>query len=193
MDIFIAIHGFTLLIISTLLYQDNAAGKRRHLVVRSQSQDRFRWIYLFIKIAVPFGLLSVLFRNVTPQLLILFENIALQITGIVCSTLGILIFIWAKRTLGKNYSPCFDVRLPQRIVVEGPYAYVRHPIYTANLFVLGGLSLSTGSLFLIASFALTLAYYLKSAKVEERELLINFPSYAELIHRTGRFFPKFVR
>jgi protein-S-isoprenylcysteine O-methyltransferase Ste14 len=49
---------------------------------------------------------------------------------------GVWMVVAARRALGKQWS--YDARLVEghRLVVEGPYAYVRHPIYSAMLGML---------------------------------------------------------
>jgi len=46
---------------------------------------------------------------------------------------AVAIFVWAKRTLKREWS--FSARLvdDHRLVTTGPYAYVRHPIYVSLL------------------------------------------------------------
>ncbi|WP_442905501.1 methyltransferase family protein [Kaistella sp.] len=70
------------------------------------------------------------------------------------------------------------------------YRWVRHPIYTGIILVVFGYAAGTGSVHkLIIAFGLLLLFYLKST-YEEKQLLKQYPTYADYRRRTGRFFPK---
>lgn len=96
---------------------------------------------------------------------------------------------WAKRTLGDSYSPCYASVLPARLIATGPYGWVRHPLYSANLFALFGLALATTSAVLFVAFAVVAAFYFRAAGREERTLTIELPGYRAYRARTGRFIP----
>ena len=72
---------------------------------------------------------------------------------------------------------------------NGPYAHLRHPIYTANLVLLLGFFIATGSLWLLINCGVLFAYYRRAAMYEETALMGQFPDYSEYVSRTGRFFP----
>jgi protein-S-isoprenylcysteine O-methyltransferase Ste14 len=59
------------------------------------------------------------------------------------ATASVWMVVAARRVLGKQWS--YEARLVEghRLVVEGPYSHVRHPIYTAML----GMLLATGFTF----------------------------------------------
>lgn len=98
-------------------------------------------------------------------------------------------FIFAKRTLGKNYSPCFDPYVPQRLVCGGFYRYVRHPIYTLNVLSLVSLFISTGTVWIGLNALVLTAYYIASARIEEKVLQDVFPEYETYAQETKRFIP----
>jgi protein-S-isoprenylcysteine O-methyltransferase Ste14 len=76
------------------------------------------------------------------------------------------------------------------VIDAGPYAFVRHPMYTSALFLLVGLPLLLGSwLGLIISGALVLALAWRAVH-EERTLLAELPGYEAYIARVRyRFIP----
>ena len=81
------------------------------------------------------------------------------------------------------------MHLPHAIVQTGPYRRVRHPVYTANLLLLGGIALATGSLWMVLDLVVLAVFYLRSAVLEERALRQEHPDYAGYMLRTGRFLP----
>jgi protein-S-isoprenylcysteine O-methyltransferase Ste14 len=88
-----------------------------------------------------------------------------------------------------NFSVMPEPRATARLVTTGPYAYVRHPMYTAVM--LASLALAAGwntPLHWIALVALVVVLWVKAAR-EERLLAARFPGYAAYAARTPRFLP----
>jgi protein-S-isoprenylcysteine O-methyltransferase Ste14 len=114
----------------------------------------------------------------------------LSLSGSVLTLTSLVIFLHAKRILGHAYSPCFDSFVPQRLVMVGIYRYVRHPIYTANLALLTGIFLTSGSLWVAFNVILLLPFYFSSSRAEEGALQNRFSEYASYAARTGGFLPR---
>ena len=93
--------------------------------------------------------------------------------GVGITTVGILLFVHSKMTLGRNYSPCFDSYLPHCLTTTGVYGYVRHPIYVSNLLLLLGAFIMSGSAWIIVNLFLAGAFYYSAAIQEERDLCIH--------------------
>lgn len=159
----------------------------------THSEDRgfgfYRWIDLYLKIST---LLVVVAALVSSHWLLfsLYNQPILAYLGLVTAAAGLGLFLWSMRCLGKQFSPCNRARRPEKIVSHGPYRWVRHPIYTANLLLLAGLFLLTASAWLLLNFAILNACYQWSARREEQHLRQHFPEYQAYYQRTGRFLPK---
>jgi protein-S-isoprenylcysteine O-methyltransferase Ste14 len=107
---------------------------------------------------------------------------------------NIPLLAWIHRTLGKQYSACLRIKESHSLITVGPYARVRHPMYTVlNGFSLG-ISLATAN-FLIICFAILLIILCPFiARKEEQMMLQEFgDEYREYMKRSGRFFPKISR
>jgi protein-S-isoprenylcysteine O-methyltransferase Ste14 len=73
----------------------------------------------------------------------------LEIVGLLKYAIGFLLMAWALITLGRNYQLGGGVpRSEDKMVMDGPYKLVRHPMYTAAL------GISFGLVCLIQSWAL---------------------------------------
>lgn len=114
-------------------------------------------------------------------------------TGIVVSTGGAALLVWSKASLGSGYSPCFDSWVPHQLVNAGPYRRIRHPMYTGNFLMLGGLTLVSASCWQLLCFSVVLVYFVASAYSEERSLKRHLPQYAKYVEKTGAFVPRISR
>lgn len=149
----------------------------------------FRAVYHWIRYStVAIGIAAVGWRH--PALLQFHHTPVLLHLGLAIAVAGFVVFAAAKHTLGRQYSPCFDAYLPTDLVRRGPYRFVRHPIYTANLTTMAGLTLAAGSLWLLANTLLLTIYYWHTARVEERALIAEVDGYLAYTRTTGRFLPR---
>ncbi|OLC56388.1 MAG: hypothetical protein AUH85_06610 [Chloroflexi bacterium 13_1_40CM_4_68_4] len=59
--------------------------------------------------------------------------------GLVLMLGGIVVVAWAYATMGEFWSGAISAREDHRVIVAGPFAFVRHPVYAAYLLgVIGG-------------------------------------------------------
>ena len=77
------------------------------------------------------------------------------------------------------------------ILTEGPYRFVRHPIYLSYSLAWSAAPVATHNVFLALTAAVMIGCYLISARAEERMLLSGprGPEYAEWQRRTWRVIP----
>lgn len=103
--------------------------------------------------------------------------------------IGIGVAIWARLVLGRNWSPRPSRKEEHELVTGGPYAFVRHPIYTGMLLAMFGSAL-TGSFFALGIFILAGVVFLARIPREERIMLDLFPTEYPLYQaRTKRLIP----
>ena len=111
------------------------------------------------------------------------------IVGTALCTLGIALAIWARRHLGRNWGMPMSRKEEPELVTTGPYAVLRHPIYTGILVALLG-SMIGESPFWLLPLLLFGAYFFYSARREEGIMLQQFPQqYAAYMKRTKMLVP----
>ncbi len=98
---------------------------------------------------------------------------------------------WTQVALGKEWSPQLQLRERHRLVTTGPYARVRHPLYTAMIGYGTSLALVTAN-WVFVVFAITAIAGLFARVPQEEQMMIKEfgEKYRVYMQRTGRFFPK---
>ena len=105
------------------------------------------------------------------------------------TALGTIFGIWARVHLGRNWSSAPAVKEGHELVTSGPYAYVRHPIYTGIILAAFGFAL-TGALFGVGVLVIACVMFLRRIGKEERIMLELFPdAYPAYQARTKRLIP----
>ncbi|HWA89682.1 MAG TPA: isoprenylcysteine carboxylmethyltransferase family protein [Rhizomicrobium sp.] len=96
--------------------------------------------------------------------------VAVQWAMVALASLGFVFCWWARLHLGALWSGRITRKEGHKVVDTGPYALVRHPIYTGLLT--GGLAtmILRGSVHVILGFVLLVVGYWMKARLEERFL-----------------------
>jgi protein-S-isoprenylcysteine O-methyltransferase Ste14 len=88
---------------------------------------------------------------------------------------GLAFMVWARRTLGRNWSGRVTLKENHELIRGGPYRLVRHPIYTGLLVATAGTALAFGQWRDVIALALITVAVLHKMRVEERFMLDSFP------------------
>jgi protein-S-isoprenylcysteine O-methyltransferase Ste14 len=96
-------------------------------------------------------------------------------TGLALFVLGLALAVWARVYLGRNWGMPMSRRAEPELVTTGPYARVRHPIYTGIILGMVGTAIAVNPYWLVAVAVLG-GYFLFSAVVEERTMAKLFPA-----------------
>lgn len=96
---------------------------------------------------------------------------------------GALVIAKAGRALGAGLTPFPKPADKGELVDQGPYAVVRHPVYSGGILFASGISLALSPWALVGTAVLAVVWALK-ASVEERFLLERYPTYEEYCTRT---------
>ena len=112
-------------------------------------------------------------------------------SGVIIALAGFGLLQWSQNSLGKNWSDSPHLMDGHRMVLNGPYQWVRHPIYSSFLLILGSTFLVSANWFIGGSWIMMMALDI-SARIDfEEELLISRygDQYRDYMTRTGRIFP----
>ena len=119
------------------------------------------------------------------------RNAWMESIGVGLMLLGSILFVWARRTLGRHYSGHVSVKKEQELVQSGPYRIIRHPAYAGYLLMALGLAMGYSSVFGFASILfMFLPAVVYRIRVEDRMLAKHFGTqFEEYIRRTKRLLP----
>jgi protein-S-isoprenylcysteine O-methyltransferase Ste14 len=99
---------------------------------------------------------------------ILPRTLATYWSGVTLVFLGLAFAVWARRHIGSNWSGTVTVKENHALVCTGPYAWVRHPIYTGLLAAILGTAIARGELRGVWALALCTAAFVSKLRTEER-------------------------
>jgi protein-S-isoprenylcysteine O-methyltransferase len=113
------------------------------------------------------------------------------IVGVGIGSAGLMLRLWAIRTLGSFFTSTVQVQPEQPVMSDGPYRLLRHPSYTGSLLTALGTAVAFGSPAGVALVCtLALPAYLYRIRIEERALLAALGvAYAEYRSRTWGLLP----
>lgn len=94
--------------------------------------------------------------------------------GLVLTFLGAAFAIWARLQLGGNWSGTVTVKQDHTLIRSGPYALVRHPIYTGFLLAVLGVAVIVGEYRCLLGLAVLFLCFLLKSSMEERFMLEQF-------------------
>jgi len=111
--------------------------------------------------------------------------------GLLFTALGVALAIWARLSLGNNWSGTVTLKDQHELVGSGPYRRIRHPIYTGLLLAALGSAMIKGHLHGWLGFLVLLLTFYFKARREERFLHDEFGAgFDEHARRTGMFLPR---
>lgn len=90
---------------------------------------------------------------------------------------GLLLMLWALWSLGSSFSVAPAAR---KLIMEGPYRYLRHPMYAGEIFSLLGFCIGsalTWNWIVLIIFALSIGYRIS----HEEKLLKRYSIYAHFV------------
>ena len=103
---------------------------------------------------------------------------------------GLLFAVWARRHLGRNWSNAVTIKQGHELITTGPYAWVRHPIYTGILAGFLGTAIALSQVRGIIGFVLIFLVLWAKLRIEEEWMRSQFgETYATYAHQTAALVP----
>jgi protein-S-isoprenylcysteine O-methyltransferase Ste14 len=171
------------------------AGYWAQAAARSRSPERAesrpsRLIHLLL-VGLAFLLLfleplriGILGRRVVPA------GLAFYGFGLCLVALGLTLSMWARVHLGEQWSGAVAIRRDHRLVETGPYAFIRHPIYTGLLVALVGSAMAVGAFGAALAVPIAGFAYFRKMRIEEAWLIEEFGTlYQSYSRRVGALLP----
>jgi protein-S-isoprenylcysteine O-methyltransferase Ste14 len=97
------------------------------------------------------------------------------LAGLVLLYAGLGFAVWARVHLGRNWSGTVTVKEGHELIRSGPYALVRHPIYTGLLAAVLGTALASGTVRAALALAIVTFALLRKLRIEEAFMEATFP------------------
>lgn len=146
-------------------------------------------ILFYISFAIPS--LFYIFTDYIDALNFSFPYI-IRIIGIIIIAISFWLFILTHITLGKNFSAILTIKKKHKLIQEGPYKRVRHPMYTSIYLMICGFFLLSSNLLVGLIPIISFSYlYFSRIKKEENMMLKKFGiEYEKYMKNTGRLIPK---
>lgn len=166
-----------------------AALKTRRTERREQASSRYA---VFLLLIVGYTLIF----NEVVRVGFLGEHIiphtrALAATGVVFTWAGIGLAIWARWHLGEYWSARVTIKENHQLIRTGPYARLRHPIYSGLDLAALGAALALDRWGCLLGVAVVVTAYGIKARKEESMLSAQFgEAFREHCQKTGFLFPK---
>jgi len=162
---------------------------------KAAQSGEFRW-YRALRLLVLAATFALLFWDATGIGFLgkrfLPSALVFGLLGFALALIGMAITIWARAVLGQFWSDRVIVQTDHQLVRTGPYAYMRHPIYSGVLLGVLGTALVLGQWRGLLAFVLLLTNYWIKAKREEQILSSRFSKeFCEHQSRAGFLLPRF--
>jgi protein-S-isoprenylcysteine O-methyltransferase Ste14 len=116
--------------------------------------------------------------------------LAFRVAGVVVMLTGFATRWAGMWTLRRFFSANVAVQSDHRLIIKGPYRWVRHPGYFGGWLGFVGFGVALGNAFALILLAVcTVPAFLNRIAVEERALRNAFPEYTGYAARVKRFLP----
>jgi len=182
-------HTVTRLWIAWLIYWAVSARN----AARTQVREPFHWRAITLVVLVlaamlifsPYFRFGFLARRFVP------DSQWSKGMGLALILVGFGVSIWARRHLGRFWSARVTLKVDHQLIQSGPYARVRHPIYSGLLLTMLGTAIFVGEWHALLGVALFFSAHWEKSRREEALLVREFgETYEQYCNRTGALIPR---
>jgi protein-S-isoprenylcysteine O-methyltransferase Ste14 len=173
----------------------------RNLILIGVTRDKFYTATEGIIIAVPrflllgASLVGILVYSIGPGLM---KWSALPLPfwmrwfGFFVGLAALALFFWVLRSLGQNFSTTLTIKKDQTLVIQRPYQWIRHPMYTSFVFLWIGYFFLSTNWFIGLTGILGFVWAIVVRTPKEERMMIDWfgDEYIAYMKRTGRYLPR---
>lgn len=136
---------------------------------------------LGIFIIIPFTSVAIwVERSQFPEYSVLFKSsLIIILIGFIFTIVGLAFAVWARIKLGRNWSGSVKILPNHKLIRDGPFKIVRHPIYLGTLFGTLGTAIILGDIIVWVIFIISVFTLVSKSREEEILLLKQFGSEYE--------------
>lgn len=165
-----------------------AAFSTKRTVYRESTVNRLRYMVLLI-----LGYVVTVYARRFPfplSLRILPADGIVGWSGAILCAAGLIFALWARVTLGRNWSGVVTLKENHELIERGPYAIVRHPIYTGLLVMFLATAIALGRVGGLVGVILVVVSFWIKLRDEEKLMRTQFgDAYSDYQHRVKRLIP----
>ena len=112
--------------------------------------------------------------------------------GAILIIFALVIFWRAHADLGLNWSPSLEIRTEHKLITNGIFGYIRHPMYASQwVWVIAQPLLLQNWIAGFLNLLVFIPFYILRVRAEEQMMLDTFgDEYREYMNKTGAVFPK---
>jgi protein-S-isoprenylcysteine O-methyltransferase Ste14 len=157
-----------------------------------ENRQRETWLRR-LEYAIPLylgGALVFVKRTYGPLDYPLYGSNSVRWLGTFIAAAGLVFAVWARITIGRYWDGFVALKHDHRIICTGPYAIVRHPIYTGYIVGLLGSAISAARVDAFAGVAILTISFVVKYRREERVMTKEFgETYTRYLRQTPALFP----
>lgn len=118
------------------------------------------------------------------------HDLATYSIGAALTFIGLVFAVWARWHLGRNWSGVITLKEDHALIRSGPYALVRHPIYSGLMLAIIGSAIARGDIAAALAIVAVLYAVLRRVQIEESWMSETFgPDYADYKASTPALIP----
>jgi len=163
-----------------------------YLTVTAFGAKRDTQVHLGQSFGLLFGLIAAgLLPRWKPLKVINFAPVhpILSVLGLLGTLAGMGTLVWARQTLGANWSQTVSAKEDQELITDGPYGLVRHPMYAGGLLASLCSAVVAGGPFVLTTLILG-PLFLWRVGAEDTLMRRQFPeAYPAYVQRTRKLIP----
>ncbi len=119
--------------------------------------------------------------------------VANAVAGAIVMALALALYEWARRTIrDRRFHIAWSSDVPEELCAQGPYRFVRHPLYLSYILAFAALPVALPRLGTLGIFLLNLALFTHAARHDESVIARSHlaEEYEAYRARAGMFLPR---